>query len=149
MAMPVQCRDAIARLPMTISATTLSELKRLARDTARRAHAPYSSFAVGAAVLGDSGRIHVGANVENASYGLSICAERSAIFRAIAEGERAIRAVCVYTPTAAASTPCGACRQVIHEFGPDALIVCCADDDAAERRYALSELLPEAFRLRK
>jgi len=134
---------------MTLPTTTLSEMKRLARDAAKHAHAPYSSFRVGAAVLGGSGQIHVGANVENVSYGLSMCAERSAIFRAIAEGERGIEALCLYTPTAVPSTPCGACRQVIHEFGPDVLILCCTDDDALDRPYALSELLPEAFRLQK
>jgi len=134
---------------MTVPNSTLSAMKRLARDVAKRAHAPYSGFPVGAAVLGESGTIHVGTNVENASYGLSICAERNAVFRAIAEGERTIRAVCLYTPTAAPFTPCGACRQVIHEFGPDALILCCCDDEKAERRYALRDLLPEAFRLAK
>jgi cytidine deaminase len=133
---------------MTIPSATLSDLKRIAREAAKRAYAPYSSFAVGAAVLGDSGAIHAGANVENASYGLSICAERNAIFRAVAEGERTIRAICLYTPTTLPSTPCGACRQVIFEFGPEALIVCCTDDDT-ERRYALRDLLPEAFRLVK
>jgi cytidine deaminase len=134
---------------MPISAATLSEMKRLARDTAKRAHAPYSGFTVGAAVLGASGRIHVGTNVENASYGLSMCAERAAIFRAVTEGERTIQAVCLYTPTLAPSTPCGACRQVIQEFGSDAIILCCTDDDSVERRYALNELLPDPFRLRK
>ena len=91
--------------------------------------------------------MHAGANVENASYGLSICAERCAIFRALAEGERTIRAVCLYTPTLVASTPCGACRQVILEFGADAIIVCCGENDKTERRYALRDLLPDAFRL--
>jgi len=134
---------------MTIPSTTLAELKKLARDAAQRAYAPYSSFRVGAAVLGRSGRIHIGVNVENASYGLSMCAERSAVFRAIAEGERLIEAVCLYTSTATPSTPCGACRQVIHELGPEALVLCCTDDDGVERRYALSDLLPEAFRLPK
>lgn len=134
---------------MTLPDSTLSAMKRLARDAAKHAHAPYSAFPVGAAVLGESGTIHVGVNVENASYGLSVCAERSAIFRAIAEGERKIRAVCLYTPTRAPASPCGACRQVIHEFGPDALILCCCDDDGAERRYALRDLLPEAFKLAK
>jgi cytidine deaminase len=134
---------------MPLPSSTLSVMKRLARDAAQRAHAPYSAFRVGAAVLGASGTIHVGTNVENASYGLSMCAERSAIFRAVAEGERTIRAVCLYTPTAAPFTPCGACRQVIHEFGADALILCCCDDEKAERRYALRDLLPEAFRLAK
>ncbi|HET9764131.1 MAG TPA: cytidine deaminase [Casimicrobiaceae bacterium] len=134
---------------MELSSSTLAAMKRLAQDAAKRAHAPYSAFPVGAAVLGESGAIHVGTNVENASYGLSMCAERSAIFRAVAEGERRIRAVCLYTPTPAPFMPCGACRQVIHEFGPEALVLCCCNDDGAERRYALSELLPEAFRLAK
>lgn len=134
---------------MELPSSTLAAMKRLARDAAKRAHAPYSAFPVGAAVLGESGTIHVGTNVENASYGLSMCAERSAVFRAVTEGERRIRAVCVYTPTPTAFTPCGACRQVICEFGPDALILCCCDDEGAERRYALPDLLPEAFRLGK
>lgn len=134
---------------MELPSSTLAAMKRLARDAAKRAHAPYSAFPVGAAVLGESGTIHAGTNVENASYGLSMCAERSAIFRAVAEGERKIRAVCLYTPTPAAFTPCGACRQVIHEFGRDALILCCCDDENAEQRYALPDLLPEAFRLAK
>ena len=139
----------MASLPsdMTIPDSTLVQLRRLARDAAKRAYAPYSNFAVGAAVLGGSGAMHAGANIENASYGLSICAERSAIFRALAEGERTIRAVCLYTPTRTLSSPCGACRQVIFEFGADALVVCSCDDETAERRYALRDLLPEAFRL--
>jgi cytidine deaminase len=140
--------DSRAIETMTLPTTLLAEMKRLARDAAKHAHAPYSAFRVGAAVLGESGRIHVGANVENASYGLSMCAERSAIFRAIADGERVIEALCLYTATPVPSAPCGACRQVIHEFGPDALIICIGEEDT-ERRYALRDLLPEAFRLRK
>ena len=127
----------------------MDELIAAARAARAHAYAPYSRYAVGAAVRGANGRIYTGANVENASYGLSICAERSAIFRAITEGERRIEALCLYTPSPIPSTPCGACRQVIHEFGADALIICCIDDEAAERRYALSELLPDAFRLPK
>jgi cytidine deaminase len=134
---------------MPISTAIFSDMKRLARDAAEHAHAPYSGFKVGAAVLGASGRIHVGANVENASYGLSMCAERAAIFRAISEGERTIQAVCLYTPTHAPSTPCGACRQVIQEFGSEAMILCCTDDDSVEQRYALGALLPDPFRLGK
>jgi len=130
---------------MTIPATTLDELKRRARETSQRAYAPYSSFPVGAAVLASNGEIYAGANVENASFGLTICAERNAIFQAVAQGARRIEAVVVYTPTPAAASPCGACRQVIHEFGPDALIICCTDDASAERRYTLTELLPGAF----
>jgi len=119
-------------------------MKQGAVEAARRAYAPYSRFAVGAAVLSGDGRIHTGANVENASFGLSICAERNAIFRAVADGARTIDAIVVYTPTADTTPPCGACRQVLAEFGADALIVCCSDNDA-DRRYRLAELLPQAF----
>lgn len=131
---------------MTISRETLEELRRRARGAAAHAYAPYSGFPVGAAVLADAA-MHSAANVENASYGLSVCAERNAIFQAVSHGARRIEAICIYTSTGAAVTPCGACLQVIHEFAPDALIVCCTDDDGAERRYRLSELLPAAFRL--
>ena len=119
-------------------------MKQGAIEAARRAYAPYSRFAVGAAVLSADGSIHTGANVENASFGLSICAERNAIFRAVADGARAIDAILVYTPTADATPPCGACRQVLAEFGADALIVCCSDA-AADRHYRLADLLPQAF----
>jgi cytidine deaminase len=132
---------------MTIPPATLDELRRRARSAAAHAYAPYSRFRVGAAVLTDAA-MHSGANVENASYGLSICAERNAIFQAVANGARRIDAICVYTPTSAAVTPCGACLQVLCEFGAEALIVCCTDDDTAERRYALAELLPAAFQLK-
>jgi cytidine deaminase len=130
---------------MTIPTPTLDELKRRAREASAHAYAPYSGFRVGAAVLASNGEIHSGTNVENASFGLAICAERNAIFQAVARGVRNIEAILVYTPTPAAITPCGACRQVFHEFGTDALIICCTDDDAAERRYTVSELLPGAF----
>src|SRR5260221_5656245 len=102
---------------MDISSAVIDDLKRRARDAARHAYAPYSNFPVGAAVLADDGNVHVGANVENASYGLAMCAERTAIFQAVARGARRIRAVAVYTSTQTVTTPCGACRQVIAEFG--------------------------------
>ena len=131
-----------------LSPRLIDELKRSARQAATQAYVPYSRFQVGAAVLcGDS--VYTGVNVENASYGLSVCAERSAIFNAVARGARRIDAICVYTPTSAPVTPCGACLQVIAEFGRDALIVCCADDDAAEQRHALADLLPAPFQLNK
>jgi cytidine deaminase len=133
-----------AAAPREIPPATLAAMKQGAVEAAHCAYAPYSRFAVGAAVLCDDGRIHTGANVENASFGLSICAERSAIFRAVADGARRIEAIVVYTPTAGATPPCGACRQVLAEFSADALIVCCSDA-AADRRYRLAELLPEAF----
>ena len=130
---------------MAIAEAVLDELKRRAREAAGLAYAPYSGFAVGAAVLTGSGEIHSGANVENASFGLSLCAERNAIFQAVARGERRLEALAVYTPTASATTPCGACRQVLLEFGANAIILCCTDDAVQERRFALGELLPAAF----
>ena len=130
---------------MTTPTPRFDELKRRAREVAKHAYAPYSRFPVGAAVLCEDA-IYSGANVENVSYGLSVCAERNAVFNAVAHGARRIDAVVLYTPTPATATPCGACLQVIAEFGPDAVIVCCSDDENAERRYTLKELLPAAFR---
>lgn len=119
-------------------------LEKTARAAAKASYSPYSKFRVGAAVLMESGKIFAGTNVENASYGLCNCAERTAIFSAIAAGERKIRCVVVYTPTKIATTPCGACRQVINEFGPEARVfsIC----DSADRiDTVLSALLPGAF----
>lgn len=97
---------------------TPRELLQLAEAARRHAHAPYSRYSVGAALLCRSGRVFTGCNVENASFGLSICAERTAVFKAVSEGELDYVAVAVATPDAGA-TPCGACRQVLHEFAPD------------------------------
>ena len=123
------------------------QLERAARAAAANAYCPYSRFAVGAAVLTADGAIAAGCNVENASFGLTICAERNAIFRAVADGAGAIVAIAVYTPTAVPATPCGACRQVIAEFGRDA-VVRCVCDGSAHVQYTLAELLPAAFTLR-
>lgn len=131
---------------MTISARQLQQLKTAARRAARFAYAPYSKFAVGAAVLTAIGKIHAGCNVENASYGLCNCAERTAIFNAVASGEKNLRLRCVvvYTPTAKATAPCGACRQVMNEFGPDARVVSfCRGRDVLDT--TVRELLPGAF----
>ena len=127
-----------------ISDTALRRLEKSAKTAAAKAYAPYSEFRVGSAVLGRTGKVYSGCNVENASYGLCNCAERSAIFAAISAGERTIRAVAVYTPTPLPTAPCGACRQVINEFGPDALVICLCDGKSRiETR--LSALLPAAF----
>jgi cytidine deaminase len=131
---------------MPVTPVQLRRLEAAAKTAATRAYAPYSKFHVGAAVLTSSGEIHAGCNVENASYGLCNCAERTAIFSAVAAGERKpdLRCVVVYTPTAKATAPCGACRQVIHEFGPDALIISvCDSKDRIET--SLARLLPRAF----
>lgn len=122
----------------------VTALARAAKLAARRAHAPYSKFRVGAAVRAGSGKIYAGCNVENASYGLTSCAERNAIFAAVAAGETGIDAVVLYTPTPTVTTPCGACRQVIREFGTDVAIVAVCD---GRDRLAttLAELLPRSF----
>ena len=127
-----------------VSDSALRRLEKCARSASARAYAPYSRFPVGAAVLGGSGKVYAGCNVENASSGLCNCAERTAIFSAVAAGERSIRAVTVYTPTPLPTAPCGACRQVIHEFGPDALVISVCDaKNRVETR--LPALLPGAF----
>ena len=113
-----------------------------AMEAREKAHAPYSHFAVGAALLARSGRIYTGCNVENASYGLSICAERTAVFKAVSEGERDFEAIAVVTEKGV--TPCGACRQVLMEFGEDIQVIV-ANGAGEYRVFGLRELLPEAF----
>jgi cytidine deaminase len=124
---------------------TDDELVALAAQARRHAYAPYSHFAVGAALLAKSGRVYTGANVENASYGLSVCAERVAVWKAVAEGERAFTAIAVVTENGV--SPCGACRQVLAEFAgdPQSLRLIVADAQGRRRTYTLAELLPEAF----
>ena len=124
---------------------TLDALKLAAKQACAAAYAPYSRYPVGAALLCEDGRTFSACNVENASYGLCICAERAAMFQAIAHGARTLTAIAIYTPTRAAATPCGACRQVLSEFAHDATVICCCDDAAAERRFELSALLPSPF----
>jgi len=133
-------------------AVTRAQIDRLlqAAEAARvHAYARYSGFTVGAAVLADNGSIHSGCNVENASYGLTVCAERVAIFRAVSEGAAKILAVAVVASGASPAMPCGACLQVISEFGgPDALIISASADGPEEREVHLLEaLLPKPFRL--
>jgi cytidine deaminase len=117
-----------------------------AKGAQRRAHAPYSKFRVGAALLTKSGEVYTGVNVENASYGLTICAERVAITKAVSEGHRQFQAIVVVAPSSALS-PCGACRQVLAEFGE--MTVICADSRNLRKLqvHLLSELLPHAFQL--
>lgn len=124
----------------------LKKLRVAAKTAASRAYAPYSRFRVGAAVLTSAGKIHAGCNVENASYGLCNCAERTAIFSAVSAGEKKLRLRCVvvYTPTKTATAPCGACRQVIHEFGPEARVISfCEGHDEID--VSIGALLPGAF----
>ena len=121
-----------------------ASLLRAARAAEYRAYAPYSQFKVGAAVLTASGRIFSGGNVENSSYGLTVCAERVAIFKAVLAGERKIRAVLIYTGTATLTPPCGAGLQVISEFAEDPEIV--LSNGRSTKTYRLRQLLPLGFR---
>jgi cytidine deaminase len=109
-----------------------------------RAYAPYSGYRVGAALLTGSGRVHAAPNIENASYGLTVCAERAAVIKAVSEGETDFRVVAVVTEDGA--TPCGACRQFLAEFGPDVRILV-ADPAGNRRETSLGALLPDAFDL--
>ena len=127
-----------------IAADELAALTIAAREASAFAYCPYSNFRVGAAVLTGDREIIGGCNVENASYGLSICAERNAIFRAVATGHREIGALVLYTPTAKPVTPCGACRQVLAEFGADATVICICDG-AESIATSLKELLAMPF----
>lgn len=99
-----------------MKAETLEDLVKQAQRAQKRAYAPYSQYGVGAAVLGESGKIYWGVNVENASYGLSMCAERAAIFSGIASGETSFKVIAVAAPGEGVPSPCGACRQVMEEF---------------------------------
>jgi cytidine deaminase len=131
-------------MPAELSPALLRRLEKVARTAAKASYAPYSKFRVGTAVLAGSGKIYAGCNVENASYGLCNCAERTAIFSAATAGERKIRAVLVYTPTQTPTTPCGACRQVISEFGRDAHVISvCNSNQRIDT--TLRVLLGEAF----
>jgi cytidine deaminase len=120
-------------------------LVEAARAAAERAYCRYSSYAVGAAIQSESGRIFSGCNVENASYGATMCAERAAIFALVSAGERQIKQVCVYAPGEPMAMPCGMCRQVIAEFCEDAPVLVAGPRGVLRRSFA--QLLPEAFRL--
>jgi cytidine deaminase len=129
---------------MNISELTLQKMKSAARAAAKKAYCPYSKFPVGASVLTEDNKVYSGSNVENASYSLTICAERNAIFQAVSSGRRKIMAVVIVTPTSTPTPPCGACRQVINEFGGKAEIFCFGKNGNM-RHYNSDELLPEAF----
>jgi len=123
---------------------SVERLLTAAREAQKHAYAPYSRFPVGAAVLAEDGRVFAGCNVENSSFGLTICAERNAVGAAVAAGARPI-AVAVVANGAAVS-PCGACRQVLAEFAPDMPVLLAAAKDTSHQATTLGALLPEAFR---
>jgi cytidine deaminase len=134
-----------------LSAEQAQQLLAAAQRASERAYAPFSGFCVGAAILAQSGEVFTGCNVENSSYGLSNCAERTAIFTAVAAGalsaERGLVAVAVVHREGAACSPCGACRQVIFEFGPEAVVVYRGQGGEIVQ-LKVRELLPDGFRLR-
>ena len=119
-------------------------MKEAAWAASEQAYSPYSKFKVGAAVLTVSGQIYAACNIENASYGLSICAERSATFQAISNGHRRLMAVVVVADTPVPTPPCGACRQVINEFGRQAQVFCFNRLEAV-LSFRQTQLLPNAF----
>ncbi|MBY9067267.1 cytidine deaminase [Hyphomonas sp. WL0036] len=123
-------------------------LKAAALEVRKRAYAPHSKYHVGAALLTASGEIVGGCNVENATYGATCCAERTAVVSAVAAGLTDFRAIAVVTQGPEPGTPCGICRQVLAEFSADgSLEVLCFTPNGAEARYTVAELLPHAFRL--
>ncbi len=124
----------------------IDNLLDAARDIVHRSHSPYSGFSVAAILEDRHGNLYGGVNVENASFGLSMCAERSAVFRAVAEGGSDFRRLLVYSPDGK-PFPCGACRQVLSEFCPGGMEVIVATGDSMET-FTLEELLPHSFNLK-
>ncbi|MBE3586981.1 MAG: cytidine deaminase [Thermoanaerobacteraceae bacterium] len=125
----------------------VEKLINTARAAREKAYAPYSGFSVGAALLTQEGRLYSGCNIENASYGLSICAERVALFKAVSNGEREFAALAVIWDDREYCAPCGACRQVLAEFAPDLVVYMC-NDRGDYRVQTVAGLLPEAFQLK-
>jgi cytidine deaminase len=121
----------------------IQELIERAREARTRAYAPYSEYPVGAALLSRAGQVFEGANVENAAFGTTMCAERIAAFTAVASGDRAFDAIAVVTENGGA--PCGSCRQVLSEFGEDLLVIVADAEGKIHFEIKLKDLLPHAF----
>jgi len=138
----------VPRAMKTVPGKQRALLLRAARKVMKHAHAPYSHFRVGAALITAKGEVFAGCNVENASYGMTNCAERTAVFTAVAQsGPRLdIRAVAVVNDQGVPCSPCGACRQVIYEFGPEAMVY--FQGSKGWKESHITELLPEGFRLK-
>ena len=123
------------------------EMFKLAEQASENAYVPYSNFPVGACVLTVNGKIYTGCNFENSSFGMTICAERNAVGSAVADGERKIKAVAIFSPKKKICTPCGACRQVLYEFESDVGIDVILQSDDGVIVIPLKELLPDCFKL--
>lgn len=130
---------------MSLFRSHLPDLEAAARAATETSYAPYSRFPVGAAVLVGAGSIFRGGNIENASFGLTCCAERVAVFAALAAGHRTLVGVVIYTPTPEPTTPCGACRQVLHELGGNDVPVVCVCEGPRRLETTVGALLPEPF----
>lgn len=122
---------------------TDSELLNIAKQAAEHAYAPYSEFYVGAALLTQDGKVYTGCNIENASYGATNCAERTAIFKAVSEGERNFKKIAVASKVGTIAYPCGVCLQVINEFMPEGVVI--LENEGKIITYTLKELLPHGF----
>lgn len=120
------------------------DLIKFARGARSKAYAPYSRFKVGAALLAKSGKVYTGCNVENASYGLTCCAERNAVFEAVGRGERDFIAIAIVSDSPEPTAPCGACRQVLYEFSPEMEVIMAGAKGRVKTRK-LKELLPDSF----
>lgn len=124
------------------------ELVKMALEEKKKAYAPYSKFRVGASILTENGKIYTGANVENASFGATICAERTAIAKAVSEGELKIKTVAVAGDSEELTFPCGICLQVILEFSRRNTLILCSDNKGNFKEYELRELMPYYFKFR-
>ncbi len=123
-----------------------AELIAIARKAQERAYAPYSGFKVGAALLSSTGNVFTGVNVENSSYGLTVCAERVAVFKAVTAGEKDFSCIAITASGNGYVYPCGACLQVLQEFSPDLKLII-SDEKNNYKEYNLNQLLPRAFML--
>lgn len=123
-----------------------NDLVKLAMEAKQKAYAPYSKFRVGAAMLMESGKVFTGANIENASYAATSCAERTAVVKAVSEGEKKIKAIAIASDSEDYIYPCGICRQVLLEFGDRDTVVICSKKSGEYRVHTLEEILPNGFK---
>ena len=123
-----------------------SELVKKAKEAMNKSYSPYSSFRVGAALITGSGNVYTGANIENISFGATNCAERTAVFKAVSEGERKIKLIAIASDSDDYIYPCGICRQVLAEFSEKSLRILCSNKKGDFREHTLEELLPNAFK---